>query len=74
MVQIEKQSYTCPANESLKSLCKCCKFFNETRYREVAHSKGYCEARKMILYRIDHAICLDFKEVIPEITKELNVS
>ena len=66
-----KQAYTFPAKESLKSLCQCCKYFDESRLIELDDSKGYCRVRKMALYRTDFAVCLDFKEVIPDITKEL---
>ncbi len=68
---LDKQSHTFPAIESIKHLCRCCDEFDPTRYREVANSKGYCEARNMILYRTDPSFCIDFKEVISAITKEL---
>jgi len=70
-MKLEKQSYTFPTKESLKSLCQCCKHFDESRLRELDDSKGYCKARNMPLYRTDFVVCLDFKEVIPDIAKEL---
>jgi hypothetical protein len=66
-----KKAYTFPAIESTEPLCQCCEHFDETKYREAESSKGYCKARNMILYRTDFDVCIDFKGVIPDITKEL---
>jgi hypothetical protein len=68
---LDKQSYTFPAQPLTTDLCYSCDEFDESRCRELTNCVGYCNVRKIPLYRTDFAVCIDFKGVIPDITKEL---
>ena len=57
-----KQAYTFPALETSTDLCLTCKELDEAKCREAVGAKGYCAARKMILYRTDFAFCLDYNK------------
>lgn len=61
-MKLAKQAYTFPAQLSSPDLCYSCEDFDPSKCREAAEAKGYCDARKMILYRTDFAFCLDYNK------------
>lgn len=62
MVQIDKQSYTFPAQPATEDLCYSCDEFDESKCKELDYTKGYCNARKMPLYNTGFTVCLDYKK------------
>ena len=62
-----KEHFTIRTNsDSNPPLCPNCEYFDETKYREVPSSTGYCKALNVVLYRF-YYVCIDFNGVIPEI-------